>query len=137
MQNAVLFFDTAIKFFKHSSRLLSEAAVCFKLAGRVDAQEKLEEAIRLYPYKEETYRNVFERASTPTQIVFRDTDCIGDIIGKDFERMKLIIEEQEQGNIFHWLCRDSLLFNRLITANQVFFDITTSGRPFNVEPYFD
>ena len=62
---------------------------------------------------------------------------MGDIKGTDFERMKLIIEDQNQRRVFHWPCRSSSLFARLISVKQVLFDITSNGRIVNVEPYFD
>ena len=47
--NAVRFFQTAIKMFRDAARLLSEAAVCFKLAGLADAEDVLGRAIKLNP----------------------------------------------------------------------------------------
>jgi tetratricopeptide (TPR) repeat protein len=51
LTSAVTFFEKASEKFNRSGRLLSEVAVCFKLAGRLDAKDFLEKAIRLDPYK--------------------------------------------------------------------------------------
>ena len=136
LANAVTFFKKASEKFNRSGRLLSEVAVCFKLAGRPDAKEFLEKAIRLNPYKEEKYWTFFNNPPIKRPLYLRNKDCIGQITDIDYAKENGIIKNQRTTFRFRSSKYTKQLFRKLKVGNQVFFDITERNYAVNVEPYF-
>jgi len=136
LTSAVTFFEKASGKFNRSGRLLSEVAVCFKLAGRHDAKDFLEKAIRLNPYKEEKYRSFFDNTPIKKPIYLRNKDCSGQITDIDYETENGIIESQGATHRFRSSRFTKELFRKLKIGDQVFFDITEKSYEVNVEPYF-
>jgi len=134
--SAVTFFEKASEKFNRSGRLLSEVAVCFKLAGRPDAKDFLEKAIRLNPYKEGKYRSFFDNPAIKKPLPLRNKDCIGQITNIDHENESGIIKSQGATHRFRSGKFTKELFRKLKIGDQVFFDITDRDYAVNVEPYF-
>jgi tetratricopeptide (TPR) repeat protein len=136
LANAVTFFKKASEKFNRSGRLLSEVAVCFKLAGRPDAKDFLEKAIRLNPHKEEKYWTFFNNPPIKKPLYLRNKDCIGQITDIDYANENGIIESQRTTFSFCSSKHTKQLFRKLKVGDQVFFDITERNYAVNVEPYF-
>ncbi|MBA7503345.1 Beta-barrel assembly-enhancing protease [subsurface metagenome] len=136
LTSAVTFFEKASEKFNRSGRLLSEVAVCFKLARRPDAKDFLEKAIRLNPYKEEKYWTFFNNPPIKKPLYLRNKDCIGHITDIDYENENGIIKSQSATYRFRSSKSTKGLFRKLKIGDQVFFDITERDYAVNVEPYF-
>ena len=134
--SAVTFFEKTSQKFNRSDRLLSEVAVCFKLAGRPDAKDFLDKAIRLNPWKEEKYRSFFDNPSVKKPLRLRNKDCIGQITDIDHRNKSGIIKSQSATYRFRSGKFAKELFLKLKIGDQVFFDITDRNYAVNVEPYF-
>jgi len=134
--SAVTFFEKASEKFNHSGRLLSEVAVCFKLAGRSEAKDFLKKAIRLNPYKEAKYWTFFNNPPIKKPLYLRNKDCIGQITDIDYENENGIIKSQRATYRFRSSKFTKELFRKLKIGDQVFFDITERNYAVNVEPYF-
>ena len=140
---AVRFFQTAIAKFRDASRLLSEAAICFKLAGVNNAETVLEQAIRLLPDKETKYRHFFDTAGSPRLIEFAGQDYSG-TVEKIYEKYDLENRRVFEGTITDgshsysfWSNRyGDELFSNLQANSAVLFDVTARGTAINVEPMF-
>ncbi len=143
LPGAAKFFRTAIRIFHHSSRLLSEAAVCFKLAGENDAEAILETAIELEPYRESKYRHFFDTAREARRIEFLAKDRSG-IIRAIEEKTDLAnrrvfegVIESEDSSYHFWSNRyGDELFSQLNVNSEVFFDLSNRVSAINVEPTF-
>jgi tetratricopeptide (TPR) repeat protein len=133
---AAIFFQTALRLCKNSGRLLSEAAVCFKLAGRIDAEEILERAIRSLPNKELKYRELYNNPPVSRPMAFKGIDYSGFISRIDYERMEGAVKGKGSSYSFRWDRRYDLLYRNLKINDEVFFDISERGHAVNVEPIF-
>jgi tetratricopeptide (TPR) repeat protein len=142
LENAVSFFGTAAFFFNDASRLLSEAAICFKLAGRDDAEIILARAIELAPDREEKYRRLYEIARTPRQIAFADVDLSGHVesisqsMYFDHPSIEGRLEAENRTYGFRVTRYLDELFSKLRVNDPVLFDVTERGYAVNIEPEF-
>jgi tetratricopeptide (TPR) repeat protein len=142
LPNAASFFTTAAFFFNDSSRLLSEAAICFKLAGRDNAETLLTKAIKLAPERESKYRHFYEIGRSAGQIDFAKTDLRGSIESisqtTHFDRPALegAIKTEERTYRFRATRYLDELFSKLAVNDPVLFDVSDRGYALNIEPEF-
>lgn len=136
LKSAVNFFQTASRKFSQSSRLLSEAAICFKLGGNANDESILKEAILLEPKKEKKYRDLYDYARFYTPIAFRYSDRRGIVVKIDYEKMNGVLQSENQSISFRWNERLNLLYSKLKVNDEVFFDVTDRNYAMNVEPVF-
>jgi hypothetical protein len=143
LPGAVKFFRTAIRMFTHSSRLFSEAAVCFKLAGENDAETVLARAIDLEPYRESKYGHFFDTAREARPIEFLAKDCRGTIRAieekTDLANRRVFegMIESPDGSYHFWSNRyGDELFSKVSVNSRVFFDLSNRASAINVEPMF-